>query len=80
MPEVGSPEVEALERLESLVQSAGKAIKALRTENSELQEQLNLLQEQVGDSEAWAKERSELAERVSSLADGLEKLIEITED
>jgi len=80
VPEVGSPEVEALERLETLVQSAGEAIKALRAENADLQGQLAALQEQVGDSEAWTKERSELAERVSSLADGLEKLIEITED
>lgn len=87
MADDASPEVEALERLEKLVQAAGETIQSLRasnadleTANAELEERLKALEKTAGEAADWDQERRDLAQRVGGLADGLQKLIELTED
>ncbi len=69
----------AFDRLEELVQRAGEEIERLREENQSLTAEVAKLREQADSTSEWEDERDRVAERVASLVDGLEELLDATE-
>lgn len=88
-PTVQAPEIDFLDALEAKIHEASERLRALRTENRALAEQVAHLtarlaeREAVGEDDeasAWRQEREAIRERVESLAGRLEELLKEGEE
>ncbi len=85
-PTVQAPETDFLDALEAKIHEASERLRALRTENRALAEQVAHLTARLAEREAigepddeasaWRQERDAIRERVESLAGRLEELLE----